>query len=168
MYQPYPGGSAQLPEPSRPSAPQSIQRAVQAMYAGAAASLISLIIGLTTLGSLKSEIHTASPTLTTAQVNSAYHGAIAVIIIAGIVGIGLWIWMARMNAAGRGWARIVATVFFAIDTIDTLVGLAGSHLTGSTAARFFGIVVWLIGLAAIFFLYQRDSSEYFQASKRKY
>ncbi len=158
MYQPYPGG-AQLPEPSRPSAPQSVLRAVQVMYAGAAVSLIGIIVDMTTLSSTKSEIakHITDPT--TVRVNNAEHVAIGIFIVGGLIGAALWLWMAQTCKAGKGWARIVSTVLFAIDTISAATG-GGVSAAGVT--RIYGLVVWLVGLAAIILLWQRASSAYFK------
>ena len=160
-YQPYPGGT-QLPEPvERPPAPQSITRAVQLMYAGAAASLIGIIIALTTLSSIKSQIVSKNPSLTTTQVNNAQHVAIGVLIASGLIGAALWLWMAQSSKAGKNWARIVSTVLFAIETINVVAG--ASALSSGGASRIYSIVIWLIGLGAIIFLWQRSSTEYFKA-----
>jgi hypothetical protein len=162
-YQPYPGGT-QLPEPAeRPPAPQSITRAVQLMYAGAVASLIGIIIALTTLSSIKSQIISKNPSLTTTQVNNAEHVAIGILIASGLIGAALWLWMAQSSKAGKGWARIVSTVLFAIQTINVLAGAAAVASGG--ASRIYSIVIWLIGLGAIIFLWQRSSTEYFKAPR---
>jgi hypothetical protein len=161
-YQPYPGGT-QMPEPAiRPPVPQSITRAVQLMYAGAAASLIGIIIALTTLSSIKSQIISKNPTLTTTQVNNAEHVAIGILIASGLIGAALWLWMAQSAKAGKNWARIVSTVLFAIQTINVLAGAAAVASGG--ASRIYSIVIWLIGLGAIIFLWQRSSTEYFKSS----
>lgn len=162
MYQPYPGGT-QMPEPSRPPAPQSVLRAVQIMYAGAAVSLIGIIVNLTTLSSTKSEIIRHSPNLTTAQVNNALHAAIGIFIVTGLLGAALWIWMAQTCKVGKNWARTVSTVLFGIDTISVVAGAAAP---GGGATRIYGIVVWLVGLAAIILLWQRSSSDYFRGTPR--
>ena len=163
MYQPYPGESqSQTPEPtSRPPIPQSITRAVQLMYAGAAASLIGIIIALTTLSSIKSQIISKNPTLTTTQVNNAEHVAIGILIASGLIGAALWLWMAQSSKAGKNWARIVSTVLFAIQTINVVAGAAAVASGG--ASRIYSIVIWLIGLGAIIFLWQRSSTEYFKS-----
>lgn len=162
-YQPYPGGT-QLPEPATPPpAPQSITRAVRLMYAGAAASLIGIIIALTTLSSIKSQIHQRNLTLTATQVNNAEHVAIGVLIASGLIGAALWLWMAQSSKAGKNWARIVSTVLFAIETINVLAGAAAVASGG--ASRIYSILVWLIGLGAIIFLWQRSSTEYFKAPR---
>ena len=162
-YQPYPGGT-QMPEPAtRPPVPQSITRAAQLMYAGAAASLIGIIIALTTLSSIKSQIISKNPTLTTTQVNNAEHVAIGVLIASGLIGAALWLWMAQSSKAGKNWARIVSTVLFAIQTINVLLG--ASAVASGGASRIYSIVIWLIGLGAIVFLWQRSSTEYFKAPR---
>ena len=121
-YQPYPGGT-QMPEPAeRPPVPQSITRAVQLMYAGAVASLLGIVIALTTLSSIKSQIISRNPSLTTTQVNNAEHVAIGILIASGLIGAALWLWMAQSSKAGKNWARIVSTVLFAIQTINVVAG----------------------------------------------
>jgi hypothetical protein len=162
MYQPYPGGT-QMPEPSRQPAPQSVVRAVQVMYAGAAVSLIGMIINLATLSSVKSEIIRQRPTWTTAQVNNALHAVIGLSVVEGLLGVALWIWMAQTCRAGKTWARIVSTVLFAIDTLSLV---AGAAVPGGGTSRIYGIVIWLIGLAAIVLLWQRSSSDYFRGTPR--
>ena len=162
-YQPYPGGT-QMPEPAtRPPVPQSITRAVQLMYAGAAASLIGIIIALTTLSSIKSQIVSKNPSLTTTQVNNAQHVAIGVLIASALIGAALWLWMAQSSKAGKNWARIVSTVLFAIETINVVAG--ASAISSGGASRIYSIVIWLIGLGAIIFLWQRSSTEYFKAPR---
>lgn len=163
MYEPYPGGGgAMVPEPSRPPVPPSVTNAVRAMYLGAAASLIGIIISLTTVSSVKAQIHRARPDLTPSKVNSTEHGLIAILIIEGLIAIGLWLWMARSCKAGKNWARITATVFFGLDTIGQIAAAAEPTGTGD---RIYSLVVWLIGLVAIAFLWQRKSSEYFKFSQ---
>jgi hypothetical protein len=161
-YQPYPGGT-QLPEPAeRPPAPQSITRAVQLMYAGAVASLIGIVIALTTLSSIKSQIHQRNLTLTTTQINNAEHVAIGILIASGLIGAALWLWMAQSSKAGKNWARIVSTVLFAIQTLNVVAG--ASAISSGGASRIYSIVIWLIGLGAIILLWQRSSTEYFKSS----
>ena len=160
MYQPYPGGT-QLPEPSRPTVPQSVARAVQIMYVGAVVSLIGIVVDLTTLSSTKSKIQSQHHDWTVTQVNNAEHVAIGIFIVSGLLGAALWVWMAQSNKAGKSWARIVATVLFAIDTLNVA---AGAATPGGGATRLYGLVIWLIGLAAIILLWLRTSSDYFRSA----
>jgi hypothetical protein len=172
MYQAYPGGSdpsgpSQPPGSPQLTAPPSVLRAVQLMYAGAAASLIGIIVDMTTLSSTKSAIIRHNASLTPTQVNNAEHFAIGLFIVGGLIGAGLWLWMARSNRVGKSWARIVSTVLFAIDTISLLASIGGaSSVSGGGPTRVYGVVVWLIGLAAIILLWQRASSDYFRGAPR--
>jgi hypothetical protein len=163
-YQPYPTGGAAEPEPQRPAPPTPVLQAVKLMYAGAIVSAISLIITLVTVGSLKTAIHNADPTLSASKLHSAEVAAVAVAIIFGLIGIGLWLWMAYANKAGKNWARITATVFFGLDTLSVLTSFRQAE---PVLSRLISILVWLIGLGAIVLLYQRESSAYFSASKTR-
>jgi hypothetical protein len=163
MYQPYPTGGAD-PEPARPTPPPPVVNAVWLMYAGAAISAISLIITLVTVGSLRTAIHNADPTLTATKLHSAEVAAVVVAIVFGLIGIGLWLWMARANKAGKNWARITATVFFGLDTLSVLAGLRQAE---PAVSRVFSLLVWLAGLGAVVLLWQKISSAYFAASQTK-
>ena len=176
MYQPYPGSdqppaqSDQFAAPIRPPIPQSVTRAVQVMYLGAVASLVGVIIELLTRHSLRTYISDHATRngkrLTAVQVADTYHAELVVLVVVGLIAVALWIWMAQSNKAGKNWARITSTVFFAIDTLGAIGGLAGGSLSGGNVNRFYGLVVWVIGLAAVFLLWQRQSSEYFKRAPR--
>ena len=146
-------GSAQQP-------PASIVNAVRLMYAGAALSAISLILSAVTISNVRSAIRAHSTGLTATQINTVVGVTIGIAIFFGAIGIGLWIWMALMNRRGRSWARIVATVFFGLDTLFFLIGLARPH---AIAGLLSGLVIWLVGLGVIIFLYRPDASAYIRA-----
>ncbi len=162
MYPSYPSGAAE-PEPVRVGPPAPVLTAVKVMYAGAAVSALSLVLTLVTIGSLRTAIHNRDHNLTSAQLHSAEVVAVAAAVIFGLVGIGLWLWMAYANKAGRNWARITSTVFFGIDTLSLLAGLRQAE---PVLTRVVSIVIWLIGLTAIVLLWRKESSEYFSATSR--
>ena len=179
MYQPYPGGDQPSQQPAQfgqsgapvpTPIPQSVTRAVQVMYLGALASLVGIIIELLTRHSLRTFISDHATRngkrLTAAQVADTYHAELGVLVVVGLIGVGLWLWMAQANKAGRNWARITSTVFFALDTLGAIGGLAGGALSGGSVNRFYGLVVWVIGVVAIVLLWQRTSSEYFKGAPR--
>ena len=157
-YQPYPSGGQPV-EPVRPAAPAPVLNAVKLMYVGAAVSTISLIISLVDIGGSKTAIHKARPSLDAAQVNQLNTFIITLAIVSGLVGIGLWLWMARASGRGKNWARIVSTVLFCLATLD-LVGVFSEPKTA--LSLIFPILTWLVGLGAVFLLWRPESTAFFK------
>jgi len=132
--------------------------AVRLMYAGTVVSALSLIVGLVTIGGLRDSLHKSQPTLTPTQLHNLQTVVVVGSVFIGLVSIGLWVWMALMNKAGKPWARIVASVLFGLDTIFLLLGVARA---GAAAGTLVSILTWLIGLGAVVYLWRKDSSAYF-------
>jgi hypothetical protein len=158
MVQRYPSRSKPV-DLQRPPAPPPVVNAVKLMYAGAAISTVSLVITLADLGGVKSAIKKAKPTWTAAQVNSYDRFLISLAIVSGLIGIGLWLWMAWANNQGRNWARIVSSVLFGLATLDlfgvltqpkTLVGLV------------FPVLTWVVGLGATVLLWRKDNNDFYR------
>src|SRR5580692_4904113 len=158
MYQPYPSGGQPV-EPLRPAAPPPVLTAVKLMYAGAAVSTVSLIISLADIGGSKAAIRKARPSLTAAQVNQLNTFIITLAIVSGVVGVGLWLWMAKSNSQGRNWARILSSVLFGLATLD-LFGVLSQPKT--LLGLVFPVLTWLIGLGAIILLWRKDSTALFK------
>jgi hypothetical protein len=161
MYQPYPSTDRPV-EPDKPPAPQSVLNAVKLMYAGAAVSTVSLIISLATISGTKDAIKKAKPSLTATQVNQLNTFIIALAVVSGVIGVALWLWMARKNGEGKSWARILSTVLFALATVD-LFGVVSQPRT--VLGLVFPVLTWLIGLGAVAFLWRRESTEFFKPQR---
>jgi len=158
MYQPYPSTGKPV-EPERPAAPPSVLNAVKLMYAGAAVSTVSLVVSLVDISGTKTAIRKARPTLTVAQVNQLNTFIITLAIVSGVIGVGLWLWMAKANGQGRNWARILSSVLFGLATLD-LFGVLSQPKT--LLGLVFPVLTWLIGLGAVILLWRRDSSAFFK------
>jgi hypothetical protein len=158
MYQPYPSTDKPV-EPDRPPAPPSVLNAVKLMYAGAAVSTVSLIVSLVSIGGTKDAIRKARPSLTATQVNQLNTFIIALAVVSGVIGVGLWLWMAQKNGQGRSWARILSTVLFGLATLD-MFGVLSQPKT--VLGLVFPVLTWLIGLGAVILLWRRESSEFFK------
>lgn len=163
MYRmdPYPSSGKPV-EPDRAEAPPSVLKAVKLMYAGAAVSTVSLIVSvilpLSNIAASKAALVKDHPNLTVSQVNQAFNLGIAVAILSGAVGAVLWLWMARANGQGKNWARITSSVFFALATVSLFSVLNAPSALGVV----FAVALWVVGLAAIIFLWRRESSEFFK------
>lgn len=178
------GGSSPhggLPAPHSPLAPEPpapVRRASRFMLAGAAVSAISLILSVIGSFSLKSSMMSANAQklklhqVTVSEINNTANALIVYTIVIGLVSVGLWVWMARMNAAGRNWARITATVFFALWSFysySTILQLHGGVTITTTFIVSLALVLalWVIGLAAVFQLWRPASSAYFKAQSSR-
>ncbi len=161
MYEPYPTSGKPV-EPERPPPPPSVLKAVKLMYAGAIVSavslIVSLIIPLADVASTKASIRKAHPSFTASQVNQVFNLGIGLAIVFGVIGAALWLWMARASSQGRNWARILSTVFFGISTLELFTVLNAPSLLG----LLFTVLLWVIGAAAVFFLWRGESSEFFK------
>src|ERR1700761_1067891 len=139
--------------------PAAMRRAVSLMYVGAAMSLAySLVEG----------IIAHSATLTSSAPAAYNVGFVGGAVVEGLVQVGLWLWMAWKTGTGRGWARVLSTVFFGLLCVQFFVSLAVLAIGKSTGAPAVFIVVlveWGVGLAALIQLWQRESSEFFAFAK---
>jgi len=158
MFQRYPSSGKPV-DAVRPPAPQPVLQAVKLMYVGAAVSTVSLIISLVDISGTKSAIRKARPSLTAAQVNQLNTFIISLAVVSGVVGIALWLWMARANGQGKNWARILSTVLFGLTTLD-LIGVFSQPKT--VLGLIFPVLTWLVGLGAVWLLWRKESSAFFK------
>jgi len=161
-----------------PAPPAPVHRAVRLMQAGAVVSTLSLIFTVIGSFSLKHNMMTANAQklqqhqITASQISNTATGLIIYTILIGLISIGLWLWMARMNEAGRRWARITASVFFALWSLYTYSVLGELHggvtVTGTLIVSLILILaLWVIGAATIFYLWRPASTAYFKAQSLK-
>jgi hypothetical protein len=158
-------GSSPVPDATPPD---TVQWAVKLMLAGAAVSTVYLVFALIVTASIKGDLvrwnatQTKAKQLTASQLNSLATYYIVSTIIVGLIAIGLWLWMARMNTRGRKWARIVATVLFALWSYYTYVSIGESHGAATLiTSTVIVLVTWLIGLASLFLLWRPASSAFY-------
>lgn len=137
--------------------PRSIVMAAKLMYAGAALTALE-IIAYTVYIATTHSIADAVPHATAAKVHATKTTLITANAFAGLIEIGLWIFIARANRAGLSWARIAASVLAAINTILLVTALAGG---GAATRQVFTVLTWLIGAGAVSLLWRRESGDYF-------
>ena len=151
----YPPGPVTPGAAAVPPRPPTMQRAVQMMYAGAALGLIAGIVGgLTTKTGL---FNYSSATTTTTHTASYVAGA----VIGGAIVALLWLWMAWKTWAGRGWARVLSTVFFGLFCVELLGEIATAAHAHAYSNFIVVLIEWGVALAALTQLWQRDSSNFF-------
>lgn len=183
-YQPPPGPYPVMPTPPvygagappRPPIPQAALRSYYAILTGAGLSVVSAVLGLAEIGSTidrtRAQLEVKNPGIWNQDhVNELVHIAVASAIIAAVVDVLLWLWMAWKIRAGRHWARVLSTVFFGIAAVGQLTGgvvtFAGA---GDSSARISStvpqlIVGWisiLVGLYAMVMFWHKSNAHFFR------
>jgi asparagine N-glycosylation enzyme membrane subunit Stt3 len=157
-----PGAPSNMPPPpQRPGPPASVLTAVKLMYAGAALSAIMFVIGLTQKDTIRKAVMAQNPAYTASQIDTAANFFLVFGAVTGIIGLGLWLWMASANKKGQTWARVTSAVLFGLYTLALALTIVGAGY--ATIQKILGVVIWLVGLGAIVFLWRSDSSGYFNA-----
>ena len=144
--------------------PGPVRKAVRFMLGGAVVSIVfavfDVIILLTDRNAIGS-INGKPPT--SAQVG----GAVVWVLVQYAILTAVWLLMARLNRAGRTWARITGTVLFVISTwqlyqvVNSLRG--GEFITVADIIYLILILAtWAAGLGAIAMLWRSESSAYFR------
>jgi hypothetical protein len=174
-YQPYPtgGSSNQMAAGERPPQPSTVRNAVRLMWVGAALSLIGVIIALAFTSKIKNAVTKSLITnnatlrregkkvLTTADIHSAANEYVILLAVVGVIGVLLWLWMAWANNRGSNWARIVASVLFALNTIFFILDLRRAGISIIAI-----LLEWLVGLAAIILLWRRETTAFMTPPQR--
>jgi len=86
---------------------------------------------------------------------------VGAVLLVTIVEITLWLVIARGCRRGQNGARVTGTVLFGLHTIGVLDVLGAS----SGGVKVLAVLGWLIACAAVVFLWQRPSSEFFRANR---
>jgi hypothetical protein len=154
--QPYPT-STQMPQLDKPPVPPQVSNAIKAMYVGAATSILGIVIDILTVSATKTAIEKHSRHLTASQ-----HTLVIAFVVAGLVGAAVWIFLARACKDGNSWARTTGTALFGLATVDVIVGVS-APVAGPV--KIWGLVVWLVGLTAVIFLWQRASTAFFRGTR---
>ncbi|MFY9933470.1 MAG: hypothetical protein WAK82_36230 [Streptosporangiaceae bacterium] len=138
--------------------PSSLSTAVRLMYAGAGYALVWAI------GTIAVAASAAQNQPILAGTTDFRLGAVvSIVVLLTVVEITLWLVIARGCRRGQSGARMTGTVLFGLHTLGVLDLLrAGSGLGG---VKVLAVLGWLIACAAVVFLWQRRSSEFFQGQR---
>lgn len=151
-------------EPAPVEQPPSILTAVRLMYVGAALSLLGVLLTFTQTDAIRDAVEDSDDTLTASEIDTLVNVSIASAVIAGLVGVGLWVWMAVKNGQGRSWARVVATVLGALNIVFTLFSLAGGTATPLTLVS--SVVSLVLAAVILYLLYRPDSTRFYDFRSR--
>jgi hypothetical protein len=156
-------GAAVTPEP-----PETVSRAVRFMFAGAVASLVwGLYLIIVTVSSRSAALAannslSTGKRMTPSQFNSAFTGIVIYYVALTLVFVALWMWMARMNRAGRNWARITASVLFAVWTYEAYRSITALSTWIVLGLMIIMLAIWAAGLGALYYLWRPESKAFFK------
>ena len=160
---PYGQQSYGAPQPPAEQ-PGSIRTAVMLMRVGALLSLLSLLTTFLFRDQIRDQVEETleaqGTTITADTVDAAVAVGTAFAVFFGLIGVALWLWMAWANGRGKGWARIVATVLFALSAVSFLFSFTQPQPLLNTVV---GLVNLVLGAAIVFLLWKRESSAWYAA-----
>ncbi len=165
-YGQMPGMPAQGYQPPAPAArPPAMDQAVMLMKVGAGLSLLSLLLTFFMGDSIRDAIEEgasdASTQMTADLIVTAVAAATGLGIFFGLIGVALWLWMASANGKGKSWARIVATILYAISVLSFLGSFLQDQPLLTTVVS---LLTVLLGGYIIFLIYKKESTAFYQAS----
>lgn len=167
---PTPGPYYQVPSAPPPlgERPQTLKIATYLMIAGGVLSVVTLIAAFTVvdLRALITEAFTqqaAGQDIPQGDIQTLADATYAItagfIVAWGVIGLFLWLWMAWKNWQGRGWARILATIFAVVGVFNFLRSIGTASAPVLTVLSILNIVV---GVVAVVLIWRGDSTEYYE------
>lgn len=156
-------GSGYTP-PAPMARPSAMDTAVKLMQAGGVLSILSLLATFLMMDTLRDEVTKQMKEndagVSQSTIDAAVNVGLGVGILFGLLGAGLWFWMASANGKGKSWARIVATVFFVISLLSFLFSFTQ---TQPLISRVLSVLSILIGAAAMAMMWKKESSAYYNS-----
>ena len=155
--------------------PPTVRRAVQLMRVGAELALANGFV--TALLGILGWHSRFQPVDGSTNVNqSAFEtGYIFALGVSFLIPVGLWLWMAHANKAGKNWARITGTVFFGISCLVMIGSLSIDAVSGTGLAGAWTLVPllitvlnWIVGLFTVILLWNKKSAPHFAPTPMPY
>jgi hypothetical protein len=158
--------------------PPSVRNAVRLMYAGAAIEAVNAILLVAFIHSQFQSFFSQhqGDLATFPQVGSIFAAAhwteasiLSTIVVYAAIRIGMWLWMASKNHAGRRWARILSAVLLGLSTPALIADLSKGLRLHAVISRWgiLEVAIWLVGVCAIALLWRQESSEFFTGRSKR-
>jgi hypothetical protein len=148
-----------LRPPDRP--PRAVTAAIRLMCAAAVAELAALITIVVTAGSVRASVTHRYPAFK-AVLTHVVNIHLAIDEIGAPICIVLWLWLAWATSRRRDPVRAAYALFFLLNTVGMIIGVAQGAVVYAPADMAAFAVVWLIGLAAMVLILTPASSRYYR------
>ncbi|WP_162872693.1 hypothetical protein [Austwickia chelonae] len=158
--QPAPGNHYQ---PAPVVRPASMDKAVWAMRAGAVMVVVSQLVDFLLREQTEEAMQAWMKGFGVQEATNTSSSPVLAMVSAAFA-VALWLWMSVANGKGRTWARALAHVFFGLHTLTFLVSLG---LPTPPLSKAVTLLYWACGLAAIIFIWAKDSRRFYAESSRE-
>ena len=183
-----PGGLDALPgyapgrrKPMSAEVPPKVHRALRLMYAGFVVTVLDVVLSAVAFGryshdatvaknlasadSAAGRSYLASVQTTVWHNQNTMAGTMAIALLADLLGLACWVWLAMATRRGHGWTRIAGAVLLGIYSVCTLLVLFGTH--HDPGPQFTTLVVWALGVATVFPLFSQQARDFFYAWRKR-
>jgi hypothetical protein len=92
-------------------------------------------------------------------------GSIAIGLVADILGLACWAWLAVAARRGNGWTRTAGAVLLVIYSVCTLFVVFGTH--HDPGPQFTTVLVWVVGVATVIPLWSQQTRDFFLAWRKR-
>ena len=168
-------------KPTAAEVPGNVHTAIRLMYIGFVVTALNVVLSLLVLGRYTHDANTAknaaavyttirefgraaSQTATMHNQNTMA-GAITIGLVAAVLGLVGWAWLAVATRRGNGWTRVAGTALLAVYSICTLIVVFGTHR--DPGPQFTTVLVWAIGVATVIPLWSQQARDFFYAWRKR-
>lgn len=150
-------------DPDNSDVPSPVRKSVRFMLSGALVTALSSLFSVIAVLVVPSLINNGKQ-----PASNQVTGYIVQTVVLTIVFCSVWVLMARLNRAGRGWARIVATALFVLSTLSLYTAVnslhSGDYIRVYNIVSFvLAVAEWICGLGAVALIWRAESSAYFRS-----
>lgn len=133
------------------------------MRAGGFLGLSALVVVFARADQMRESVAREFPGADSAELDRRTGAGLSYAFLMIALEMALWFITAHLNLRGKWWARVLAGIFFAGNVL-----LIGEYFIGDFVVLdvVFHAVYLIIGAAALSYLWQRDSTVYFEGHKR--
>jgi serine/threonine protein kinase len=168
----HPSGAGALPgyalgrrKPMSAEVPAKVHTAVRLMYIGFAVTVLDVVLSLVALGRYTHDANIDKESGGTGATANQMAGAITIGLVADLLGLACWAWLAVAARRGNGWTRIAGAVLLGIYSICTLIVAFGTKR--DPGAVLTTLVVWALGVATVIPLFSQQARDFFYAWRKR-
>ena len=167
-------------KPTSDEVPSGVHTAIRLMYLGFVVTVLNALLSLPVLGrynraakdaqAAAAKFSLRGTTVRAANQTNIWHhqsqlaGLIVILLVADVLGLACWAWLAVATRRGHGWTRIGGTVLLAVYSIVALFVVFRTE--NDLDVVFTTLVVWAVGVAAVIPLWSQQATEFFAAWRK--